>query len=115
MEQREAYQRLIETVCVLRRLATRLSSRAEIVGAVRQVRLHEHTRVTWETWENAGRLAADKENAALFKARCHLQDVHGLMERLFGRILKVMAQICVWSHGWSEFTVVEVQIILETV
>lgn len=39
MEQREAYQRLIETVSVLRRLATRLSSRAEIVGAVRQVHL----------------------------------------------------------------------------
>ena len=37
LEQREAYQRLIETVAVLHRLATRLSSRAEIVGAVRQV------------------------------------------------------------------------------
>lgn len=37
MEQRDAYQRLIETVCVLHRLANRLSSRAEIVGAVRQV------------------------------------------------------------------------------
>ena len=37
LEQREAYQRLIETVSVLHRLATRLSSRAEIVGAVRQV------------------------------------------------------------------------------
>lgn len=39
MEQREAYQRLIETLSVLRRLATRLSSRAEVVGAVRQVHL----------------------------------------------------------------------------
>lgn len=40
LEQREAYQRLIETVAVLHRLATRLSSRAEIVGAVRQVQLY---------------------------------------------------------------------------
>lgn len=37
-EQREFYQRLIETVAVLHRLANRLSSRAEMVGAVRQVR-----------------------------------------------------------------------------
>lgn len=36
-EQREFYQRLIETVAVLHRLANRLSSRAEMVGAVRQV------------------------------------------------------------------------------
>lgn len=42
LEQREAYQRLIETVAVLHRLATRLSSRAEIVGAVRQVQLRKH-------------------------------------------------------------------------
>lgn len=42
MEQRESYQRLIETVAVLYRLTTRLSSRAEIVGAVRQVQLHKH-------------------------------------------------------------------------
>lgn len=38
-EQREFYQRLIETVAVLHRLANRLSSRAEMVGAVRQVRV----------------------------------------------------------------------------
>lgn len=37
LEQRESYQRLIETVSVLHRLARRLSSRAELVGAVRQV------------------------------------------------------------------------------
>ncbi|XP_068172790.1 inositol 1,4,5-triphosphate receptor associated 1 isoform X2 [Antennarius striatus] len=43
LEQREAYQRLVETVAVLHRLATRLSSRAEIVGAVRQVLLYKHT------------------------------------------------------------------------
>lgn len=40
LEQRESYQRLVETVSVLHRLARRLSSRAELVGAVRQVRLH---------------------------------------------------------------------------
>lgn len=38
LEQRESYQRLVETVSVLHRLARRLSSRAELVGAVRQVR-----------------------------------------------------------------------------
>lgn len=37
LEQRESYQRLVETVSVLHRLARRLSSRAELVGAVRQV------------------------------------------------------------------------------
>lgn len=42
LEQREAYQRLIETVAVMHRLATRLSSRAEIVGAVRQVHCYSH-------------------------------------------------------------------------
>lgn len=46
LEQREAYQRLIETVSVLHRLATRLSSRAEIVGAVRQVQLNKHMQMT---------------------------------------------------------------------
>lgn len=46
LEQREAYQRLIETVSVLHRLATRLSSRAEIVGAVRQVQLNKHMQTT---------------------------------------------------------------------
>lgn len=49
LEQREAYQRLIETVAVLHRLATRLSSRAEIVGAVRQVRFHKHMQMTVRT------------------------------------------------------------------
>lgn len=37
-EHREAYQKLLEDIAVLRRLAARLSSRAEMVGAVRQVR-----------------------------------------------------------------------------
>lgn len=44
LEQRESYQRLVETVAVLHRLATRLSSRAEIVGAVRQVRTKQTSR-----------------------------------------------------------------------
>ncbi len=48
LEQRENYQRLIETVAVLHRLATRLSSRAEIVGAVRQVQLHMQMMVQTE-------------------------------------------------------------------
>lgn len=39
LEQRESYQRLVETISVLHRLARRLSSRAELVGAVRQVHL----------------------------------------------------------------------------
>lgn len=38
-EHREAYQKLLEDIAVLRRLAARLSSRAEMVGAVRQVRI----------------------------------------------------------------------------
>lgn len=37
-EHREAYQKLLEDIAVLRRLAARLSSRAEMVGAIRQVR-----------------------------------------------------------------------------
>ena len=54
LEQREAYQRLTETVSVLHRLATRLSSRAEIVGAVRQVQFYQHVQMTVETRDNAG-------------------------------------------------------------
>lgn len=41
-EHREAYQKLLEDIAVLRRLAARLSSRAEMVGAVRQVRASWH-------------------------------------------------------------------------
>lgn len=36
-EHRETYQKLLEDIAVLHRLAARLSSRAEVVGAVRQV------------------------------------------------------------------------------
>lgn len=38
-EHREAYQKLLEDIAVLHRLAARLSSRAEMVGAVRQVKI----------------------------------------------------------------------------
>lgn len=37
-EHREMYQKLLEDIAVLHRLASRLSSRAEMVGAVRQVK-----------------------------------------------------------------------------
>ncbi|XP_069549533.1 inositol 1,4,5-triphosphate receptor associated 2-like isoform X2 [Brachyistius frenatus] len=56
LEQREAYQRLIETLAVLHRLATRLSSRAEIVGAVRQEkRMNKATEVMMQYVENLKR------------------------------------------------------------
>lgn len=69
LEQREAYQRLIETVAVLHRLATRLSSRAEIVGAVRQVQF-TNTHMQDD-------LMTEKVNAAFlsFERYCLLQDV----------------------------------------
>lgn len=56
LEQREAYQRLIETLAVLHRLATRLSSRAEIVGSVRQVQLCKHMQMTVQTETMQGSL-----------------------------------------------------------
>lgn len=92
LEQREAYQRLIETVAVLHRLATRLSSRAEIVGAVRQVQLHRHVQMA----ENAGQLQIKrtlhcvKIYTLLSKRYCLLQDVLGPQECLFGSILKML-------------------------
>lgn len=46
-EHREAYQKLLEDIAVLRRLAARLSSRAEMVGAVRQVRPSWCLVVSW--------------------------------------------------------------------
>lgn len=56
LEQREAYQRLIETVAVLHRLAIRLSSRAEIVGAVRQVLLYKPLQMDSANTENAEKM-----------------------------------------------------------
>ncbi|XP_023809232.2 uncharacterized protein mrvi1 isoform X3 [Oryzias latipes] len=65
MEQRDAYQRLIETVCVLHRLANRLSSRAEIVGAVRQEkRMNKATEVMMQYVENLKRIY-EKDHAEL--------------------------------------------------
>lgn len=67
MEQREAYQQLIETVSVLHRLATRLSSRAEIVGAVRQEkRMNKATEVMMQYVENLKR-TYDKDHAELME------------------------------------------------
>ncbi|KAM8894992.1 uncharacterized protein mrvi1 isoform 2-T2 [Spinachia spinachia] len=65
LEQREAYQRLIETVAVLHRLATRLSSRSEIVGAVRQEkRMNKATEVMMQYVENLKR-TYEKDHAEL--------------------------------------------------
>ncbi|PWA17271.1 hypothetical protein CCH79_00010378, partial [Gambusia affinis] len=67
MEQREAYQRLIETVAVLYRLTTRLSSRAEIVGAVRQEkRMNKATEVMMQYVENLKR-TYEKDHAELME------------------------------------------------
>lgn len=66
-DQRESYQRLIETVAVLHRLATRLSSRAEIVGAVRQEkRMNKATEVMMQYVENLKR-TYEKDHAELME------------------------------------------------
>ncbi|XP_076012225.1 inositol 1,4,5-triphosphate receptor associated 1 isoform X2 [Genypterus blacodes] len=67
LEQREAYQRLVETLAVLHRLATRLSSRAEIVGAVRQEkRMNKATEVMMQYVENLKR-TYEKDHAELME------------------------------------------------
>ncbi|XP_061884605.1 uncharacterized protein mrvi1 isoform X2 [Entelurus aequoreus] len=67
LEQREAYQRIIETVAVLHRLATRLSSRSEIVGAVRQEkRMSKATEVMMQYVENLRR-TYEKDHAELME------------------------------------------------
>ncbi|KAM4596177.1 inositol 1,4,5-triphosphate receptor associated 1-like isoform 1-T1 [Fundulus diaphanus] len=67
MEQRDAYERLIETVAVLYRLTTRLSSRAEIVGAVRQEkRMNKATEVMMQYVENLKR-TYEKDHAELME------------------------------------------------
>ncbi|KAL1007219.1 hypothetical protein UPYG_G00083610 [Umbra pygmaea] len=67
MEQRDSYQRLIETVAVLHRLATRLSSRAEMVGAVRQEkRMNKATEVMMQYVENLKR-TYEKDHAELME------------------------------------------------
>ncbi|XP_017333355.1 uncharacterized protein mrvi1 isoform X2 [Ictalurus punctatus] len=66
-EQREFYQRLIETVAVLHRLANRLSSRAEMVGAVRQEkRMNKATEVMMQYVENLKR-TYEKDHAELME------------------------------------------------
>ncbi|XP_036390551.1 inositol 1,4,5-triphosphate receptor associated 1-like [Megalops cyprinoides] len=66
-EQRESYQRLLETVAVLHRLATRLSSRAEMVGAVRQEkRMNKATEVMMQYVENLKR-TYEKDHAELME------------------------------------------------
>ncbi|XP_061526938.1 LOW QUALITY PROTEIN: inositol 1,4,5-triphosphate receptor associated 1 [Phycodurus eques] len=65
LEQREAYRRLVETLAVLRRLAARLSSRSEIVGAVRQEkRMSKATEVMMQYVENLKR-TYEKDHAEL--------------------------------------------------
>ncbi|XP_047218887.1 inositol 1,4,5-triphosphate receptor associated 1 isoform X2 [Girardinichthys multiradiatus] len=67
MEQRDAYHRLIETVAVLYRLTTRLSSRAELVGAVRQEkRMNKATEVMMQYVENLKR-TYEKDHAELME------------------------------------------------
>ncbi|XP_053094256.1 uncharacterized protein mrvi1 isoform X2 [Pangasianodon hypophthalmus] len=66
-EQREFYQRLVETVAVLHRLANRLSSRAEMVGAVRQEkRMNKATEVMLQYVENLKR-TYEKDHAELME------------------------------------------------
>ncbi|XP_058256541.1 uncharacterized protein mrvi1 isoform X1 [Hemibagrus wyckioides] len=66
-EQREFYQRLIETVAVLHRLTNRLSSRAEMVGAVRQEkRMNKATEVMLQYVENLKR-TYEKDHAELME------------------------------------------------
>uniref|UniRef100_A0A672LJL9 Inositol 1,4,5-triphosphate receptor associated 1 n=1 Tax=Sinocyclocheilus grahami TaxID=75366 RepID=A0A672LJL9_SINGR len=67
MEQREFYQHLFETIAVLHRLANRLSSRAEMVGAVRQEkRMNKATEVMMQYVENLKR-TYEKDHAELME------------------------------------------------
>ncbi|XP_023680295.1 inositol 1,4,5-triphosphate receptor associated 1 isoform X3 [Paramormyrops kingsleyae] len=78
-EHRESYQRLLETVAVLHRLATRLSSRAEMVGAVRQEkRMNKATEVMMQYVENLKR-TYEKDHAELmeFKKLANLNSGRG--------------------------------------
>ncbi|MEE6498785.1 hypothetical protein FKM82_003233 [Ascaphus truei] len=66
-EHREAYQKLLEDIAVLLRLATRLSSRAELVGAVRQEkRMSRATEVMMQYVENLKR-TYEKDHAELME------------------------------------------------
>ncbi|XP_043915429.1 inositol 1,4,5-triphosphate receptor associated 1 [Protopterus annectens] len=64
-EEREAYQKLQDTIAVLCRLTTRLSSRAEMVGAVRQEqRMSKATEIMMQYVENLKR-TYEKDHAEL--------------------------------------------------
>uniref|UniRef100_H3BFV5 Inositol 1,4,5-triphosphate receptor associated 1 n=1 Tax=Latimeria chalumnae TaxID=7897 RepID=H3BFV5_LATCH len=66
-EHREAYERLIESIAVLHRLSIRLSSRAEMVGAVRQEkRMSKATEVMMQYVENLKR-TYEKDHAELIE------------------------------------------------
>ncbi|XP_058638321.1 inositol 1,4,5-triphosphate receptor associated 1 isoform X2 [Onychostoma macrolepis] len=67
IEQREFYQQLLETIAVLHRLTNRLSSRAEMVGAVRQEkRMNKATEVMMQYVENLKR-TYEKDHAELME------------------------------------------------
>uniref|UniRef100_A0A670HUF4 Inositol 1,4,5-triphosphate receptor associated 1 n=1 Tax=Podarcis muralis TaxID=64176 RepID=A0A670HUF4_PODMU len=66
-EHRDMYQRLLEDMAVLHRLASRLSSRAEMVGAVRQEkRMSKATEVMMQYVENLKR-TYEKDHAELME------------------------------------------------
>ncbi|XP_068115669.1 inositol 1,4,5-triphosphate receptor associated 1 [Hyperolius riggenbachi] len=66
-EHREAYQKLLEDIAVLFRLTTRLSSRAEMVGAVRQEkRMSRATEVMMQYVDNLKR-TYEKDHAELME------------------------------------------------
>ncbi|KAM8938738.1 inositol 1,4,5-triphosphate receptor associated 1 [Pelodytes ibericus] len=66
-EHRESYQKLLEDIAVLHRLTTRLSSRAEMVGAVRQEkRMSKATEVMMQYVENLKR-TYEKDHAELME------------------------------------------------
>ncbi|XP_031756256.1 protein MRVI1 isoform X2 [Xenopus tropicalis] len=66
-EHREAYQKLLEDISVLHRLTNRLSSRAEMVGAVRQEkRMSKATEVMMQYVENLKR-TYEKDHAELME------------------------------------------------
>uniref|UniRef100_A0A672NVH6 Murine retrovirus integration site 1 homolog n=1 Tax=Sinocyclocheilus grahami TaxID=75366 RepID=A0A672NVH6_SINGR len=67
IEQREFYQHLFETIAILYRLTNRLSSRAEMVGAVRQEkRMNKATEVMMQYVENLKR-TYEKDHAELME------------------------------------------------
>ncbi|XP_026071796.1 protein MRVI1-like isoform X2 [Carassius auratus] len=84
IEQREFYQHILETIALLNRLTNRLSSRAEMVGAVRQEkRMNKATEVMMQYVENLKR-TYEKDHAELMEfkkvasqnsSRCHVGSV----------------------------------------